>query len=283
MAASPQHHAVSRALVAVGHPTKGARTVSIHSRKYLRIEGDLVTLVTETTEHEVALGDFLAKQEAERPTDSGLLPIGCRYLVRNAERRGAFVIEQAPMRRSVEYRSNRHDAPVVSHRLSLPYVVFVVSTVGDAIANLRTFFRTAPLASLDDALSYSCLPNTYDDGTVCLGSVAVTGDSLAERIDSLLAAYWSSRFNAEVRRHPLPFSGGFRRWASMSRRDPTAGLSVSYDRYPWSLRRVVAHAAHLAPEQLGGQPADAVAQATVDTPRPEAPAPEGGPSDAVAA
>ncbi len=92
-----------------------------------------------------------------------------------------------------------------------------------------------------------------------------------------------SRFNAEVRRHPLPFSGGFRRWASMSRRDPTAGLSVSYDRYPWSLRRVVAHAAHLAPEQLGGQPADAVAQATVDTPRPEAPAPEGGPSDAVAA
>lgn len=258
--------------------------MSMHSRKYIRVEGDLVTLVTETTEHEVALSDFLAKLDSDRPTDSGLLPVGCRHWVRSADRRGVFVIEQAPMRRSIEYRSNRYNAPVVSHRLSLPYVVFVVSTVGDTIADLRTFFRTSPLASLDDPLDHSCLPNTYDDGTVCLGSVAVTGGSLAERIDSLLAAFWSSRFNAEVRRHPLPFSGGFRRWASMSRRDPTAGLSVTYDRHPWSLRQLVAHAARVPPDQLGGQMSEAEPQATVETPRPEAPpAQEGGIPDAVAA
>jgi len=262
--------------------------MSMHSRKYLRIEGDLATLVTEVTEREVALDDLLSRLAEQRSAISGMLPAGCRFWVRSSEGREVFVVEQLPMRRQIEYHaSNRYGSEPVTHRLALPYVVFVVSTAAGRIESLSHFFRTAPLSSLDDSLEHSCLPNTSDDGVVCLGSVHVGGDSLADRIDGLIGAFWSSRFNADIRRHPLPFSGGFRAWASRSKRDPMAGLSASYDRYWRSLRQVVASAAGMPPEDLPGvvRPNGEQPQATVETPAPsEAPSPvEGGGADAAAA
>jgi hypothetical protein len=260
--------------------------MSMHSRKYLRIEGDLATLVTEVTEREVALDDLLSRLAEQRSAISGMLPAGCRFWVRSPEGREVFVVEQLPMRRQIEYHaSNRYGSEPVTHRLALPYVVFVVSTAGGRIESLSHFFRTSALRSLDDPLEHSCLPNTSDDGIVCLGSVHVGGDSLAELIDGLIGAFWGSRFNADIRRHPLPFSGGFRAWASRSRRDPMAGLSAQYDRYWRNLRQVVAAAAGMSPEDLPGARANGEQpQATVETPLPsQAPAQEGGGIDAAAA
>ena len=78
------------------------------------------------------------------------------------------------------------------------------------------------------ALLCSTLPNTSDDGMVCLGSVRVSGSSVGERVDALLAAFWASRFNQDLRRHPLPFrSVASGTWASRSRHDPLAALSLS--------------------------------------------------------
>lgn len=261
--------------------------MSMHSRKYLRIEGDLATLVTEVTEREVALDDLLSRLAEQRSAISGMLPAGCRFWVRSPEGREVFVVEQLPMRRQIEYHaSNRYGSEPVMHRIALPYVVFVVSTTGGRIESLGHFFRTSALRSLDDSLDHSCLPNTSDDGIVCLGSVHVGGETLVERIDGLIGAFWGSRFNADIRRHPLPFSGGFRAWASRSKRDPMAGLSATYDRYWRTLRQVVASAAGMPPEDLpGAAPSTEQQQATVETPSPgEAPAPlEGGGADAAAA
>ena len=259
--------------------------MSMHSRKYLRIEGDLATLVTEVSEREVALDDLLSRLAEQRSAISGMLPAGCRFWVRSPEGREVFVVEQLPMRRQIEYHaSNRYGSEPVTHRLALPYVVFVVSTAGGRIESLATFFRTSVLRSLDDPLEHSCLPNTSDDGIVCLGSVHVGGDALPERIDGLIGAFWGSRFNADIRRHPLPFSGGFRAWASRSRRDPMAGLSATYDRYWRNLRQIVAAAAGMSPEDLPGAPIGDQSQATVETPTPsQAPLPEGGEPDAAAA
>ena len=260
--------------------------MSMHSRKYLRIEGDLATLVTEVTEREVALDDLLSRLAEQRSAISGMLPAGCRFWVRSPEGREVFVVEQLPMRRQIEYHaSNRYGSEPVIHRIALPYVVFVVSTAGGRIESLSHFFRTSALRSLDDPLEHSCLPNTSDDGIVCLGTVHVGGDSLAELIDGLIGAFWGSRFNADIRRHPLPFGGGFRAWASRSKRDPMAGLSATYDRYWRNLRQVVAAAAGMSPEDLpGGQHNGEQPQATVETPAPsQAPAPEGGGADAAAA
>lgn len=259
--------------------------MSMHSRKYLRIEGDLATLVTEVTEREVALDDLLNQLAEQRSACTGILPAGCRFWVRSPEGREVFVIEQLPMRRQVEYHaSNRYGSEPVTHRVALPYVVFVVSAQAGRVESLANFFRTSPLVGLDDTLEHSCLPNTSDDGIICLGTVHVGGDSLTERIDGLIGAFWGSRFNADIRRHALPFSGGFRAWASRSRRDPLAGLSAQYDRYWRTLRQVVAAAAGMSPEDLPGRPRSEQPQATVETPAPsDAPAPQGGGANAAAA
>ena len=75
-------------------------------------------------------------------------------------------------------------------------------------------------------------------------------------MDALIGAFWASRFNQDLRRHPLPFSGGFRAWASRSRRDPLAALSLAYDPYWRTLRQVVAQMAGVAPTDLPAGHAD---------------------------
>jgi hypothetical protein len=108
----------------------------------------------------------------------------------------------------------------------------------------------------------------------------VSGASVGERVDALIGAYWASRFNQDLRRHPLSFSGGFRSWASRSRRDPLAALSLQYDPYWRTLRQVVAQVAGLAITDLpAGTPApDEPSDAEVLTPDPDV----GGETDAIA-
>lgn len=256
----------------------------MQSRTFLRFEGDLVSLVTEVIDREVSLPDLLTELTTATVAITPVLPTGCRFWIRSGTTdRSVFVVEQLPSRRTIEYHaSHRHDSEPVSYRIALPYVVFVVSTIGDQIEGLSTYFRTQSIASLDATLLCSTLPNTSDDGVVCLGSVRVSGRSVGERVDALIAAFWASRFNQDLRRHPLPFSGGFRAWASRSRRDPLAALSLSYDPYWRNLRQVVASMAGLATEDLpaGTTTPEDPAEAEVLTPEP--PATEEGETDAIA-
>jgi len=254
----------------------------MQSRTYLRIEGDLVSLISEVIDREVALPDLLAELTTTQVQLSPRLPTGCRFWFRaGTTDRQVFVAEQAPMRRTIEYHaSRRHDSEPTSYRIALPYVVFVVATIGDQIEGLSTYFRTQTIASLDATLFSSTLPNTNDDGIVCLGSVRVSGATVGERVDALIGAFWASRFNQDLRRHPLPFSGGFRSWASRSRRDPLAALSLQYDPYWRTLRQVVAQMAGLAITDLpAGTPVpEEPSESEVLTPDPDI----GGEPDAIA-
>src|SRR6266542_3497690 len=240
----------------------------MQSRTFLRIEGDLVSLVTEVIDREVTLPDLLAELTTAQVAMTPRLPTGCRFWIRSGTTdRSVFVVEQAPSRRTIEYHaSRRRESEPTTYRLALPYVVFVVSTIGDQIEGLSTYFRTQPIASLDATLLCSTLPNTNDDGIVCLGSVRVSG---------------ASRVNQDLRRHPLPFSGGFRAWASRSRRDPLSALSLQYDPYWRTLRQVVASMAGLAMTDLpAGTPIpEEPSEAEVLTPEPVA---DGGETDAIA-
>lgn len=257
----------------------------MQSRTFLRIEGDLVSLVTEVIDREVALPDLLTELTSSQVAISPRLPTGSRFWLRSGTTdRQVFVVEQPPTRRTIEYHANRrYGSEPTIYRLALPYVVFVVSTIGEQIEGLSTFFRTEPIGSLDATLLCSTLPNTSDDGLVCLGSVRVSGASVGERVDALVGAFWASRFNQDLRRHPLPFSGGFRAWASRSRRDPLAALSLQYDPYWRTLRQVVAQMAGVAPTDLpAATPAPEVsAETEVRTPEPDATG-EGGEHDELA-
>jgi hypothetical protein len=256
----------------------------MQSRTFLRIEGDLVSLVSEVIDREVTLPDLLTELTSSQVAITPRLPTGCRYWLRSGTTdRQVFVVEQAPSRRTIEYHaSRRHDSEPVTYRIALPYVVFVVSTYGEQIEGLSTYFRTEPVGSLDATLFCSTLPNTSDDGLVCLGSVRVIGRSVGERVDALIGAFWASRFNQDLRRHPLPFSGGFRAWASRSRRDPLAALSLTYDPYWRTLRQVVAHMAGVAPSDLPAAPAEAEGSGETEVRTPEPPAVEGGELDELA-
>ena len=257
----------------------------MQSRTFLRIEGDLVSLVTEVIDREVTLPDLLTELTSSQVAISPRLPTGCRFWLRSGTTdRQVFVLEQQPSRRTIEYHANRrHGSEPTSYRLALPYVVFVVSTIGDQIEGLSTYFRTEPIGSLDATLFCSTLPNTSDDGIVCLGSVRVTGTSAGERIDALVGAFWASRFNQDLRRHPMPFSGGFRAWASRSRRDPLVALTMRYDPYWRTLRQVVASMAGVAPTDLpaASPEPEQPTETEVRTPEPEA-TDEGGEADAIA-
>ena len=78
----------------------------------------------------------------------------------------------------------------------------------------------------------------------------------------------------------MPFSGGFRAWASRSRRDPLVALSLQYDPYWRTLRQVVAQMAGLAITDLpAGTPIpEEPAEAEILTPDPDV----GGETDAIA-
>ena len=251
-------------------------------RTYLRIEGELVSHVTEKVEREVELTNLLDEIVRTQPVSTGRLPANTRFLVRLGERE-AYVLEQPPMRRVIEYHATHHrGSEPTQYRLALPYVVFVVGVEAGQILSLANYFRTAPLRTIDDVLCHSCLPNTSDDGVVCLGSVRVSGRTVGERIDALVGAFWASRFNQDLHRHPLPFSGGFRAWASRSRSDPLAALDPRYDPYWRTVRQVVSSMVGAAerdiPDAGGAEPE--ITETEVVTPIPE---PEGGDADASAA
>ncbi len=254
-------------------------------RTYLRIEGELVSHVTEKVEREVELTNLLDEIVRTQPVSTGRLPANTRFLVRLGERE-AYVLEQPPMRRVIEFHaSQRRGSEPTQYRLALPYVVFVVGVEAGQITYLANFFRTAPIGSIDDQLFYSCLPNTSDDGVVCLGSVRVSGRSVGERIDALIGAFWASRFNQDLHRHPLPFSGGLRSWASRSRSDPLAALSLQYDQTWRTIRQV---AAFMVGAREGDIPDSGVAEPDISEsdvvtpiPEPEVEAPEREPGPMV--
>jgi len=71
--------------------------------------------------------------------------------------RSVFVVEQPPSRRTIEYHARRRRASEpTTYRLAVPYVIFVVSTIGEQIEDCPTYFRTQPIASLDATFSSPC-------------------------------------------------------------------------------------------------------------------------------
>jgi hypothetical protein len=141
----------------------------MQSRTFLRIEGDLVSLITEVIDREVTLPDLLAELTTAQVAITPRLPTGCRFWIRSGTTdRSVFVVEQPPSRRTIEYHaSRRRDSEPTTYRLALPYVVFVVSTIGEQIEGLSTYSGRSR-SRRSTRRSFPTLPNTNDDGIVCL-------------------------------------------------------------------------------------------------------------------
>ena len=243
----------------------------MQSRTYLRIEGDLVSLVTEEIDREVELPDLLAELATNQP----ISPAGCPPAAVSGPRwatREVFVVEQprcggrssttranvpasepvdlparAPVRRL--RRRRRRRARSRASRLTSERARSARSTIGSLARACRTRRTTASSASARS------------------GQRATVG----ERVDALIGAFWASRFNQDLRRHPLPFSGGFRAWASRSPTRSARGPVPSHTTPPGgpsarSSRRWRRAAGHSRP----GAAEPDISESEVVTPIPEA-------------
>ncbi|OGG52466.1 hypothetical protein A3H16_04100 [Candidatus Kaiserbacteria bacterium RIFCSPLOWO2_12_FULL_53_8] len=168
------------------------------NRQYLRIEGDAVHLVTERVERTVRLPELLAEAGRQAGFTSPVLPTGCRMFYASGERT-AFVIEQPPQVRQLTWR-NMDNEGREQWKLAFPYIIFVVACVRDAVDSgiCRIFYRNAPLGSGDDKLQRPNLCNTNSNGSICTGSMRVTGATMAAKADSFVSAFWQSNFNSDL-------------------------------------------------------------------------------------
>ena len=208
----------------------------MQSRTYLRIEGDLVSLVTEMIDREVELSDLLAELP---PADQS--PAGCPPAPASGSAWASARSSSSSRRRcggpsSTTRAARRIRADHLSDRAAVRRVRRLDRRPDRGPRDL-TSGRPPPLdrrsaLSLDPAEHVRRWARLSRLGQ---GQRATVG----ERVDALIGAFWASRFNQDLRRHPLPFCGGFRAWASRSRRDPLAALSMAYDPYWRTLRQVV--------------------------------------------
>ena len=160
-------------------------------KKFLRVEGEAVHLVTERVERTVRLSDLMGEVVKEGGITTPILPLGCRFFSQRGER-SVFVIEQVPTTRQIEWDGK--------WKLAFPYVVFVVVFSGQAVSTgeCRIFYRTSPLGNGDDRLLRPNLCNTYQNGAICTGNMRVDGDTLAQKAESFVTNFWKSHFNWDL-------------------------------------------------------------------------------------
>lgn len=204
------------------------------NRQYLRIEGNAVHLVREQVERTVTLDDLMGEVNRAAGITTPVLPAGCR-LFHSAGDRSVFVIEQNPQVRQLTWPGMDNGGD--RWRLALPYVIFVVVFRGDAVATgeCKVFYRTSPLGSGDEKLLRPNLCNTYLDGRICTGDVRVSGQTLAQKAESFVSAFWGSRFNGDLSNenfwpaaNAIPAVASLAVWQAESEKNPLFTLSTKW-------------------------------------------------------
>lgn len=202
-------------------------------KKYFRIEGNAVHLISERIERTVTLADLMQEAVKEKGLVTPLLPLGCRFFSQSQDR-SVFVIEQAPATRTIDWR-NLDDGD--RWKLAFPYVIFIIVMRGQAISGgeCRIFYRTAPLGNGDDRVLISNLCNVNSNGTICTGNMRVEGASLAQKAESFVAAFWRSHFNSDLMNfcwtpasNNFPQVSSLRQWQIESAKNPLFPLGIQW-------------------------------------------------------
>jgi hypothetical protein len=89
----------------------------MESRTFLRIEGDLVSLVTEVIDREVSLPDLLTELTTATVAMTPRLPTGCRFWIRSGTTdRSVFVLVKRPPIRCAGLEPNSHPSSMAGAR-----------------------------------------------------------------------------------------------------------------------------------------------------------------------
>jgi len=139
--------------------------------------------------------------------DEGFLfPDGTRFLFNRGSAK-IVAIEQKPQVRTIaldeslwgEQRDQRGD--IRRFNLAFPYVVFVV-VFTDKLEGLFVYFRNKPLKSLNSSLYMAVFSNLNTDSSVCRSEQTFNAsDPLNVKIETAIADFWQSLFNADLDSH----------------------------------------------------------------------------------
>jgi hypothetical protein len=214
------------------------------------IEGDEVLLLAEDGEGSVrvarrapleALLRYVAKV---MPPPLPVLPAGTRWLRRRKELL-LLAVEHPPQCRTLKVSGEKKGGDGYrTHRLALPYVVYLLTFYRDGFEEMKVFFRVAPLTSPDDTLYHTCLPNVrgepghYGSQRVCLRyrPEMLEGVPLAKAVPALLDFFWSTGFNQDIGNSAFeraqgrdPRLASLAAWEAATRNNPLFPLEVNWE------------------------------------------------------
>ena len=157
-------------------------------------ESGFVQVVETTIKSESPLGDFVKELSKDQPISTGLLPLDCVGYERG-QTATKYLIQRSPRWQEIE-----HDRG--TSRVYLPWVFIEVSVSGSTGVGARMYFGDGPLHAEDTEVYYSWLPNTYESGELCLGTVAnISQDNEEEEfaiVNKIVTGIFSAVFNNDL-------------------------------------------------------------------------------------
>jgi hypothetical protein len=191
-----------------------------------------------------------------------LVPPGVRLLIERGST-AALVIEMPPAPRAVRWIADDSpadcgpEATMREYRLAFPWTVLIVVLSGGELTQVQqAFYRTKPLAGLDDELCYTNLLNVargYDlESWVCLVNLMsrLGGLDWGRRVRAITEHFWHAAFtrSSEVHEGNSWWSAGAvdprltspEAWAAATAADPYFVLGVPWRKAPQRLGATVA-------------------------------------------
>jgi len=207
------------------------------TRERIEIEGNAVKVVTERVNKVIKLDDFLTAIGNNAGVVTPILPNGCRFF-RSKQSHSVLVIEKPPQMRQLNWVGMHSDTTKTSWKLAFPYTVFVLDLIDLAFNRSFIFYRTTPLSSPDDRLFHSNLCNVDGTGIICTGNIRAAGNSITEKADNFIAAFWASQFNTDLMGYNFTVDSrstkqvsSLETWQKSSKEDPLFPLSVTWREY----------------------------------------------------
>lgn len=159
-----------------------------------------------TPEYSTVSTELLAKEFYRNgKVELGILPPVVRYI---SEDFLGCIIERPPhpitihMKFGDSYSKKEPEAFVVN----LPWTTYVIKT---ALHNrkinpvwMKLFFRNSQIWTEDDNLYVPPLPNMYNDGTICYGTMKLDSQkftTLSDAANFAISSYWGAVFNNDLR------------------------------------------------------------------------------------
>ena len=211
-------------------------------------------------DRQVSLRDFLMEVTAHTPRRSldqiPLLPPGARWVVVQTPCL-IVAVESPPQVRLVRWSEKSLDEPgsYCVSRLAFPYTIYLLLFHHGAFEEMRLFYRSAPLASEDDAL---CLPNLWNISAsespvakcrVCLRGRPTFDDlTVTGQAQAAIEFFWSAGFNLDIEGNCFHRAAlrderiaTVEAWERATAADPLFPLAVHWEPVGLTLRQAAEH------------------------------------------